>query len=218
MGWCCMYRLGRDLKGQYLFCTILVLHILIKYKSDLQRNILGTAVPSSIPPFSILLAPPSGLCGPCQWRFAVPFKGTVGRTSSTHIQHTAFSMCASLSKHLQQNLWEKLQWELAALNYFQDFDLLVKTPVWRKLLWGLFSSAVLDLAPILKELFADENIVKYTKKMLCMVFKLPLQLIPHFWGDRFLFSRFIFGFYCFGDMFRVKLQAVTNEVSDVFPW
>lgn len=54
-----MRRLGsrRDLKGQYLSSTLLVLNILIKYKSDLQRSILGTAVllPSLLSPFFWLL-------------------------------------------------------------------------------------------------------------------------------------------------------------------
>lgn len=154
MGCCCMCRLGsgRNLKGQYLSCTLLVLNILIKYESDLQRNIFGTVVPSFIPPFSILLAPPSGLSWPWQWRLVVLFRGTVGRTLSTHIQPSFQYVC--FFTDTSPNLWGKLQWELADLNYFQDLDLLAKTPVWRKLLLSFFSSAVLNLAPILKELFA----------------------------------------------------------------
>lgn len=58
----CVDAVCADLKEVYLSCTLLVLNILMKYNLELQRNILGTAAPSSTPPaFSTLLASPSGL-------------------------------------------------------------------------------------------------------------------------------------------------------------
>lgn len=81
----------------------------------------------------------------------------------------------------------------------------------KKLLLGFFSSAVLDLAPVLEKLFAEEDgigeevrvwPVKYTKKL--FAWNLNCHFYFHIFKEiqRFLFSHFICGLYCFGDMFK----------------
>lgn len=106
-----------------------------KRQVRVAKNSLGTAVAVSLSPaFSIFLASPSGLCLPCQWRYAARVMGTVGRALSMHIQPSFQHMGCFTSA--SPSLWEKLQWEPTALNYLQDLNLLVKTPAWKNDFWA----------------------------------------------------------------------------------
>lgn len=83
----------------------------------------------------------------------------------------------------------------------------------------------MDLGPTVEELFTDENNteevrvwpIKYTKTILCLACKLPLQLFPHFQGDTdiSLFSLYFWALLLWGNG-GGKLQGVTNEVSQLF--
>ena len=109
---------------------------------------------------------------------------------------------------------------------FAGFGLTSKDTCLKKRLLCFFSSAVLDVAHVLEELFTDENStggevrvwpIKYTKKILCLASKLPLQLFPHFWEDTEipLFALYFWSLLLWGHVWGGKLQAVTNEVSQM---
>lgn len=103
MGWCCMCRLGSraDLKGGWLSWTLLLLTILMKYKFELQRSILGAAAPPSIrPAFSILLGPPMVSVDPA----SEELQSLLGRQLTglwVFTPSLAFSMWAFFPVHLQ---------------------------------------------------------------------------------------------------------------------
>lgn len=109
---------------------------------------------------------------------------------------------------------------------FAGFELTSKDTCLKKWLLSFFSSAGLDLAPVLDELLTDENStgeevrvwsVKYKKKIICLASRLLLQLFLHFWGDTEipLFSLYFWTLLLWGRVRGGQLQAVTNEVSQM---